>query len=314
MKTAAVIVDWRLPLDTLRALHSLASMKPAPDVLICVENGSTPEQVDLVREGAPAGTVILTSAQNRGFTGGVNLGMDAALRAGADWTLLLNNDAVVAPGCLGRALELAAADETVAVVGPAIAYLADPQRLWFAGGYVNEWLAYPRHIGLNRPISEVPPTSTTRYVSGCCALVSSVAWRSLGPFREDFFAYYEDVEWCSRARSSGWRCLFLGEVLCWHAVSASIGRRNSNGLTEGMAYYLARNPLRFAIETRPPLRRLTRLAGLLSIWTAYNGVRLLQARQGATARAYLEGMADAVMGRMGPRRPHTGYNTHTGSA
>lgn len=305
MKTAAVIVDWRLPLDTIRALHSVASMDPAPDVLICVENGSTPDQVNLVRERAPAGTVILTSAQNLGFTGGVNLGMDAALQAGADWTLLLNNDAVVAPSCLRRAVELAARNKSVAVVGPAIAYLADPERLWFGGGYISEWFAFTRHVGLNRPVSQVPRTSTTGYISGCCALVSSRAWRSIGPFREDFFAYYEDVEWCSRARDNGWRCLFLGEVLCWHAVGASIGRRNSNGLTEGMAYYLARNPLRFAIETRPRLRRLTRAAGLFSIWNAYNALRLLQGREGAAARAYLEGLVDAVRGRMGPRQPRT---------
>jgi GT2 family glycosyltransferase len=173
--------------------------------------------------------------------------------------------------------------------------------LWFAGGSVSDWFAYPRHRGLLQPAASSPPSSDVGYLATCCALVSSAAFRAIGPFREDYFMYYDDTEWCQRARAAGWRCRYLGEVLCAHAVSASGGDRGSLGLTENMAYYLARNPLRFALETRELLRRITRVAGILVVYGGFNAWRILKSRQRAIAVAYLQGLRDAARGRMGPR-------------
>jgi GT2 family glycosyltransferase len=173
--------------------------------------------------------------------------------------------------------------------------------LWFAGGRFSDWFAYTRHSGLNKPVAAIPPTADVGYMPTCCALVSSAAWREIGPVRADYFMYYEDTEWCQRAREAGWRCRYLGEVLCSHAVSASSGRRGSLGLSENMAYYLARNPMRFALETKRPILRYSRIAGLLTVWTGFNVSRMIQARNSALARAYLEGLVDAFRGQMGKR-------------
>jgi hypothetical protein len=168
---------------------------------------------------------------------------------------------------------------------------------------VSGWLAFPRHRGLRRPTANLPPTSDTGYVSTCCALLSSAAWRTVGPFRADYFMYYDETEWCQRVRGAGWRCRYLGEVLCVHAVSASSGRRGSLGLSENMAYYLARNPLRFAVETKGVVRRISRIGGLLTVYAPYNAWRALRSGNPMVARAYVQGLADAVRGRMGPRPP-----------
>ena len=102
-------------------------------------------------------------------------------------------------------------------------------------------------------------------------------------------------------RAAGWKCRYLGEVLCSHAVSASSDRRGSLGLSENMAYYLARNPLRCALETKGSLRRISRVAGLLTVWAGFNAWRTMRSGKPAIARAYVQGLADAVRGRMGPR-------------
>ena len=299
MRTAAVVVDWRQPESTLAALRSLAAMTIAPDVLVCVENGCSREEVARVRAGAPPGTAVRALPTNTGFAGGVNEGMAIALAAGAEWVLLLNNDAEVEATCLERCLEEAAPG--VAVVGPAVVFADRPDRLWFAGGEVSRFFAYTRHRGLNRPKAELPPTGDTAYVSGCCALVSAAAWERLGPFRAEFFAYYEDAEWCQRARAAGWRCRYVGAALCRHAVSVSSGQRASTGLSENTAYYLARNPLRFALTSRPLALRVTRTVGVMVVWNLYNAWRLLRAGRRRVALAYLEGLRDALTGRMGAR-------------
>jgi len=182
-----------------------------------------------------------------------------------------------------------------------LTFADQPHLLWFAGGNVSNWFAYPSHRGLLQPAASPPPSSDVGYVATCCALLSSVAFRSVGPFRAEYFMYYDDTEWCQRARASGWRCRYLGEVLCAHAVSASGGRRGSLALSENMAYYLARNPLRFALDTPKMSRRISRVAGLLTVYAAFVAWKSLESRQVGIASSYLQGLADAFRGRMGKR-------------
>jgi GT2 family glycosyltransferase len=301
VKTASLTVNWGSPKDTVIALHSLASMTTPPDLIICVDNGSSAEHVFELRMGAPKDTVIIELRENTGVATANNVGMEHALAHDVDWTLFLNNDAIVDPECLTRCMDEALSADRIAVVGPAVTFADRPDALWFAGGDVNDWFAFPRHRGLEQPAVSPPPTSDVGYVSTCCALISSAAWRSVGGARGDYFMYYDDAEWCQRARAAGWRCRYLGEVLCAHAVSASGGRRGSLGLTENMAYYLARNPLRFALETEGVVRKIARVVGLLTVYAAFNMWRTLQSRNPTIGRAYVQGVADALRGRMGPR-------------
>jgi len=301
VKTASVTVSWGLPDETVKALRSLASMTVAPDLIICVDNGSSAEDVSQLRANMPEKTVLIEVGENLGFDAANNLGMEYALSHNADWILLLNNDATVERECLSRCLAEALATPGVAIVGPAVTFADQPDLLWFGGGKVSDWFAYPRHRGLRQPAASPPPTSDVGYVAGCCALLSAEALRSVGLFRGDFFLVYGDAEWCQRARAAGWRCRYVGEVLCKHAVSASAGKRGSLGLTENSAYYEGRNPLRFALETPQTLRRLTRVTGILVVYGAFNAWRIIQSRQRAVAAAYIQGLADAFRGRMGKR-------------
>lgn len=301
MKTASVTVNWGPPDDTIVALQSLASMTRPPDFIICVDNGSSAADLSQLRAGMPKDTVLIELGDNVGVAAAHNAGMEYALSHDVEWTLLLNNDATVKPQCLDRCIAEATARPHIAIVGPAVTWTAQPDLLWFAGGYVSDWFAYPRHPGVLKPAASLPPSSDVGYISGCCALLSSQAFRSVGPFRSDYFMYYEETEWCQRARAKGWRCRYLGEVLCVHAGSGTAGTPGSRAYTETIAYYLARNPLRFALETPQTLRRLTRVIGILAVYGAFNALRVIESRRRAVASAYIQGLADAFRGRMGKR-------------
>jgi GT2 family glycosyltransferase len=300
-RTAAVVVDWGRPDDTLLALRSLAAMTPPPDHLICVENGSPPEGVARVTGLAPEGTEIVRLERNAGLAGGANAGIDHAVRAGADWVLLLNNDAQVDRHCLSRCLDDADLHPRTAIVGPAIVYADRPDTLWYAGGALGARTLLTRHRGLNLPAARRGRTGKTDYVSGCCAVISAAAWREIGPFASELFAYYEDAEWCLRARQAGWACRYLGEVLCRHAVGSSTGVSGSLRLNPTTAYYLARNPFKVALDTPSWPLRLLRLVSLGIVWNVYNAGRLLRARRLDVGRAYVDGLGDAWRGRMGAR-------------
>lgn len=310
LKTAALVVDWGRPADTQVALQSLASMRPAPDVLIRVDNGSPALGIAPLREGAPAGTVFIDLPANIGWPAAVNTGMEVALAAGVDWTVILNNDAWVDPDCVAHCLEAARNLARVGVIGPAIVFAERPDTLWYGGGEVHPWLAFTRHRALRSPIGRLPASSKTGFVTGCCFLVSSEAWRSVGPFRADYFAYYEDAEWCQRAVSAGWTCFYVGEVLCTHDVSSTWGHSGGAGLSPAMAYYHARNPARFAIETKSIARRITRVFGVMTIWTAYFLLQAIRSRRLGIAVGYFEGLNDGFRGKMGR---HTFDQTTSGT-
>ena len=295
-RSAAVVVVWRDTLNALNAVASLCAMRPCPETIICVvQEATVPESWRAAEHPAIR---VIELAENYGFAHAANLGVRSAVESGAEWVLLLNDDAVVEPTCLARCVEEARSDPSIAAVGPAVVFEERPDTIWFAGGRHSDEFLYTRHRALGRTVDKLPRTSDTDYIAGCCLLLRTSAWGELGGFRDDFFLYYEDAEWCLRARDAGWRCRYIAEVLCRHRVSGSTqdGRR---ALSPTSAYYRARNPLRFARETVPRRRRLTRTAGVLFIWAPYLAYQLVRAHDWQTTRAYLQGLRDGFGGRMG---------------
>lgn len=299
--TAAITVAWRNQEDTLGALRSLAEMSPAADHVICVVQEFSAAETAQFKARLPVGVELIEVTNNLGFSAAANLAMGRAADLHATYALVLNNDATVTRDCLGRCLEEAAADPRIAVVGPAIAFTDNPTLLWYGGGKHSHRFAYTRHRGLNRAASRPLESTDTEYIPGCCALFFMNAWKEVGGFREDFFMYYEDADWGARARAAGWRLRYLGEVLCWHTVGVSSRQRGSLVLGENTAYYLGRNPLRYALDTPFLPLRLSRVVGLMTVWNAYNAWRIAQSRRLAVARSYIHGLRDGAAGRMGPR-------------
>jgi GT2 family glycosyltransferase len=301
VRVAAVVVAWRELGATLEAVESLLASTTAFEPIVCVAQDYEPEDLRTL-EHALAGHEVIALEDNIGFAAAVNLAMGRALACGADWVLLLNNDATIDPSCVERCLAEASRHQRVAAVGPAIAYAHDPSRLWFAGAAQSRWLAVVWHRGHFARPGRLPASADSDYIPGCCVLVAASAWRDVGPLREDFFMYYEDAEWGERARARGWRLRYLGEMLCLHAMALSSGQQGSRLLAESAAYYLERNPLRYARETRQILLRLSRTAGVLTVWTGYNLTRVRPSQWPTVGRAVAQGLRDGWNGTMG-RRP-----------
>src|SRR3954454_10806732 len=126
MQLIAVVVNWNGGEDKLASLASLEGI-PA----ICVDNGSTDGSDELVEARFPQVELLRTGA-NLGFAGGNNAGIRRALGRGADWVLLLNNDAVAEPG-LAEALERAAAARPDAGLLACTILAADGRTVQYAG-------------------------------------------------------------------------------------------------------------------------------------------------------------------------------------
>ena len=295
MKRLAVIVlNWNGREDTAALLESLRACR-VPEGwearVMVVDNGSTDGSVDHLRAEFPE-VELLALPENRRFAGGNNAGLAAALAAGADAVMLLNNDTVADPGLYQGLLEALARDATSGAASPLIDFAEPRDEIWYAGGRLVPALAHASHRGLRSPDrGQYRTVEPTGYLTGCCLLATRAAWEQVGPLDERYFIYAEDADWCLRARAAGFRLLFVPGAKLWHKVSASTGAQSPWKIYQR----LRANLTLFARHARG-LGRITWLPSLLLQQVALMGWLLLRG-QVAAAMAVPRALADALVGR-----------------
>ena len=222
----AVVLSWNGRDDTLRCLDSLARVSEPPIRIVCVDNGSTDGSVEAIRERHP-GVRLIENGANLGFSGGNNVGLRWAMEEGAEWIVLVNNDAVVAEDALAGFAAVAAGHPGAGVLAGKL-YLAEaPDRIWFAGQRYLAWLGYSgRARGLGRRDSaRYRRVIATDRAAGALMAVSRRAIERVGLLDDELFAYAEDVDWSLRIREAGFEVLFAPEARAWHAEAGFHRRR-----------------------------------------------------------------------------------------
>jgi GT2 family glycosyltransferase len=198
------------------------------------------EKNDLLENGENKDVVILRIGQNLGFTGGNNIGLEYALRQGADYILFLNNDTIVDKDFLRPIIAYCGAHPTTGIVAPVICYAYDCKRIWFATGKQCLALGYFESRQKNQHLSKlVKQPILTEHVTGCCMLLPSSVARRVGGFDERFFAFLEDTDLCVRVRRAGLDIACVGESVIWHKVSSSTRRGLKHGTVSPMSHYLS---------------------------------------------------------------------------
>ncbi len=143
--------------------------------------------------------VLIQSGTNRGFAGGCNVGIRYALKRGAEYFWLLNNDTVVHPKALTEMIALARSDEQVGLVGSVLYRFDEPKSIQaYGGGLINFWL------GNNRQLS-TPIKDKLDYISGASLLIKRPVVESVGLLDESYFFYWEDIAYSQQALKAGWR-------------------------------------------------------------------------------------------------------------
>jgi GT2 family glycosyltransferase len=288
LRLYAIVLNWNGGDDTLAALESLRGVET-----ICVDNGSTDGSADAVATQFPEVELIRTGV-NLGFAAGNNVGIRRALAHGADWVLLLNNDAVADPG-LPAALERAAAARPDAgVLACKVFFSEPPDVLMYAGAGVDLRRGYSgRQDGFGeRDDGRFDQLRDVERATGAAMAVSRPALESAGLLDEALFAYAEDLEWCVRIRAAGFAVVFVPDATVRHVGSASTG-----GLRSPVSlYYDTRNVIAVA-ERHEPLPSVA-AAGRRGVVVA---THLLNARNAAGVRAVVKGWRDARRGRLGRR-------------
>ena len=194
--------------------------------LFVVDNASGDGSADMVAECFPEAEVIRNRV-NLGFSGGNNL---ALARARGRHLLLLNPDTRVDPGALGGMVDFADRNPGVGAVGPRLEDGAgNLERSWGRSPGTLPLIAHKlllHRLFPDRRLARLRGgAADVGWVTGACLLVRREAAEAAGPLDDGMFMCHEDVEWCMRLRSAGWRVVHFPRSRVVHHEGRSIGQR-----------------------------------------------------------------------------------------
>lgn len=227
MHVAVAIVGFRNVQDISRCLAALARSTYADFEIVICENGGRPAFDALARAvpqtlagGQPVRMV--EAPRNLGYAGGVNAAMAAAPDADLWW--VLNPDTEAQPQTMAALVARMAVGDCDAAGGTLLRPDGTVQS-W--GGHWRGWLARAVSIGFGRSMADPPSAAAIEarqnYLSGASMMIGRRFLGAVGPMREDYFLYCEEVEWCLRARRLGMRLGFAPEARVLHAGGATTG-------------------------------------------------------------------------------------------
>ncbi len=247
-----------MTLDCLISLNKIKINNFELNILV-VDNGSTDESVKRIKDSTDkdAKFTIIENKENLGFAEGNNLGIRHALKNGADFVCLLNNDTHVDADFLMELVRAAESDEKIGIVGGKIYFEKGfefhkdkysksdfGKVIWYAGGVIDWKNVYASHKGVDEvDVGQYETMGDTEYVNGCLMLVKRKVFEKIGLFDKKFFLYFEDVDFSIRAKNAGFRLVYCPKAKIWHLNSGSSG--SGSGLHD---YFTTRNRMIFGMK------------------------------------------------------------------
>lgn len=236
----AVILGWKRQSDTVECVRSLMKADYPNLGVVLVDNASRDGTPERVKACYPAVNLILNS-DNLGFAAGNNVGIEYALRRGAEYVFLLNNDSVVAADALGALVNVGEADWHIGLLTPKIYFYHDRAKIWSAGGRKAKLLPGLARIGFGK--DDGPAYDEQRevdYATGCGMLVKSEVFREVGLFDTGYFMYFEDCDLSLRVRRAGYSIVYVPRAIVWHK-----DRFTTSNTPATKWYYLAKSTVSY---------------------------------------------------------------------
>ncbi len=197
------------------------------------------------------GITFIRSNSNLGFAGGNNLGIKAAK---GDYLFLINNDTEITEGLVEGLVGILDTHPEVGMVSPKIKYFDEPDTLQYAGYTpMNYYTARNSCIGMfekdNGQYDQL--VGKTGFVHGAAMMVKREAIDKVGLMAENYFLYYEELDWCDRIKQRGFEAWVNMKVTIYHKESVSVGKKSA--LKE---YFMNRNRILFTRRNAPFIKRM----------------------------------------------------------
>jgi GT2 family glycosyltransferase len=271
--------------------------------IIVIDNASADGSAAMVTREFPSVSLI-ASAVNLGFAAANNLGF---ARARGRHLLLLNPDAVPAPGALARSVQLMDADPRIGVGGGRLVGAdgsAQPSARTFPGlltevfTFTGLSARYPRSrlFGrLDRTWADPSRPADVDWVPGAYAIIRRSALDAVGGFDERFFLYYEEVDLCRRMKAAGFAVRYWPDVVIMHHGGASARTVQGLALTSSgtqLALWRMRSQLLYYRKHHGALAA----RAVHALESAWHGLRARRHTRGTGTTAWTKAAESAAVG------------------
>lgn len=275
-----LLVNWNGWADTVKCLESVSHLDYPDFRIIVCDNASEDDSLVRIKAWAQAKStpciemeqsvaenggdreadpllLLVKNRENLGFAGGNNVGLRyVQARGDADYVWLLNNDTVVDNYALAALVTRIREVPGAGMCGSTLLFHDRPDVVQaLGGGYYLPWLAIAWHLGQRRvfkPGARPEKVETClSYIVGASLLVSVEFVRVVGLMAEDYFLYFEEIDWTLRA-GQRFKLAYAPDSLVYHKVGGSIGTRSHPGHKSLVCdYYNLRNRLVFTRKFYP---------------------------------------------------------------
>ena len=235
-----IILNYNGSRDTCACVKDLrANLKEGTYRIIVVDNASAPEDRNGLQELDAMGIQVIYNNENSGYAAGNNIGIRAAMEQGCSHICVMNNDTVIGSDFLTPCVAYLDEHPEVAFVGPTLLN-GSGEDVQSTGGTVDILRGRVAIINGGIAYKDVPETVECDYVCGACILFRVADVEALGLIPEQYFLFFEETEWCYRAKRHGYKNVVLGTTYIRHIGSVTVEK-----ISALSSYLMARNRLVF---------------------------------------------------------------------
>lgn len=217
-----IILNWNSYEETIGCINSLEALAYPSFKILVIDNCSPDGSGQMLKNTMKNHEVVITG-DNLGYAGGNNIGINRAIERDADYVWILNPDIRVEPESLSILIESMEKNLSIGAIGPRICDRDNRKKIFSDGGQIapeEGYLTYHKNIGKDADtIASRGINLDVGYVNGSAILLRADALKNIGGFREELFLYFEETDWCMRARNQGWSVAIDTNALVYHQMS-----------------------------------------------------------------------------------------------
>ena len=230
-KLAIIIVNWKQYDLTKKCLLSINKTKFNNYKIILVDNESSEKKLNVFLNDFN-NLKVIQNKLNLGFGVANNQAINYALDNNYDYVMLLNNDTEVDQNFISPLINCIENNNSIAGVQPLIMNYNKRDSIWSAGGYLNKF------FGNTTTNKSLEKKLNLDWITGCCMLLKTEVIKKTKLLDENFFAYYEDVDWSLRIKDLGYSLQLVETSLIYHHGSISSNNSTSEGSLSAYVHYL----------------------------------------------------------------------------
>jgi len=267
---SVISVNFNQEGHTIDFLSSIYSSRYENIEVVIVDNGSK-VPLDKNLEDRFANLRIIHSKENLGFAGGNNLGTKEAK---GDYLFFLNNDTIVVEGFFESLVDFLRDNQKIGIVSPKIIF--NNKHIQYAGSLpINPFTGRGRALGSReRDDGKYDRIYETAYAHGAAMATSREVLKQVGLMDEEYFLYYEELDWTERIKKAGYQAYYYGKTYIIHKESMSVGKESPL-----KTYYMNRNRLLFQRKNVSSFKLFISVAFFLLVSLPKSSLQFLIARK-----------------------------------